>query len=277
MMWEERTSIPPILYHYTDKSGLIGILSSKTMWASNILYQNDSSEFQLGIKLFLEELERIRFDKYKYQEPDLINKVEENIKYFNVDIFTISFSEKQESLNQFRSYSKSIPAYSIGIDTNDMKNSFFSKKIVGKIYKCRYTKSQHKEIIYRVINKILKSMGLATGFSESIIMELATSAIALSPIIKHEAFKEEKEWRFVFDYISPIEELYNFREGNSCIIPYLAIPIKVNEIIKEVIVGPTPQTVLAYKSTVEICKKYGVKISKEDENIFNTEIPFRNW
>jgi len=277
MIWEERTAIPSILYHYTDKSALIGILKNNKMWASNILYQNDSSEFQLGIQLFLEELERIRFDKYKYQEPNLIKKVEDNIKYFNVEIFTISFSERQQSLNQFRSYSKSIPAYSIGFDPNIMKNSFFPNKIVGKMYKCRYTKSKHQEIIYRVISKVLKPMGLATGFTEPIIMELATSAIALSPIIKHEAFKEEKEWRFVFDYVSPIVEFYSFREGNSCIIPYLEIPIKVNEVIKEVIIGPTPQTELAYKSTVEICKKYGVKINEDDKNIFNTEIPFRNW
>jgi len=33
-----------ILYHYTRLDGLLGIVKSKSLWASNIYYFNDASE-----------------------------------------------------------------------------------------------------------------------------------------------------------------------------------------------------------------------------------------
>jgi hypothetical protein len=38
-------SPPPILYHYTSQDGLLGILDSKSIWASKVQYLNDEQEF----------------------------------------------------------------------------------------------------------------------------------------------------------------------------------------------------------------------------------------
>ena len=54
-------SVPPeILYHYTSQAGLIGMLHTKTIWASKIHYLNDSKEFALALKLARDELDSIR-------------------------------------------------------------------------------------------------------------------------------------------------------------------------------------------------------------------------
>src|SRR2546430_1425649 len=45
---------PPLMFHYTDRAGLIGIIQSKTVWATHIRYLNDSSEYSYTSNLALE-------------------------------------------------------------------------------------------------------------------------------------------------------------------------------------------------------------------------------
>jgi hypothetical protein len=49
---------PEILYHYTSQAGLIGILDTRTIWASKIHYLNDSREFALALDIARLELNR---------------------------------------------------------------------------------------------------------------------------------------------------------------------------------------------------------------------------
>lgn len=39
-------SPPPILHHYTTQEGLLGIVESKSIWATNIYYLNDAAEYK---------------------------------------------------------------------------------------------------------------------------------------------------------------------------------------------------------------------------------------
>ena len=50
------------LHHYTDSSGLLGILKGKSLWLSNIQFLNDNSEFIDGKKVIYEAIE----DKIKH-------------------------------------------------------------------------------------------------------------------------------------------------------------------------------------------------------------------
>ena len=49
---------PDILYHYTSQKGLLGILQTKKLWMTNILYLNDSSECIHTIDLLKSEVEK---------------------------------------------------------------------------------------------------------------------------------------------------------------------------------------------------------------------------
>ncbi len=45
---------PSILYHYTTQKGLLGIIQSKTIWATDILYLNDTMELKYAVDLTLD-------------------------------------------------------------------------------------------------------------------------------------------------------------------------------------------------------------------------------
>lgn len=44
-----RTHKPRTLYHYTSDSGLLGIIETKSIWATNVRYLNDSKEYALAL------------------------------------------------------------------------------------------------------------------------------------------------------------------------------------------------------------------------------------
>ena len=48
--------IPEFLYHYTSQDGLLGIIESRSLWATNISYMNDATEFGLSVRLIRDRL-----------------------------------------------------------------------------------------------------------------------------------------------------------------------------------------------------------------------------
>ena len=46
-----KTRPPTILFHYTTPTGLLGISSSKKIWATDIRFLNDKKEFQHSLDI----------------------------------------------------------------------------------------------------------------------------------------------------------------------------------------------------------------------------------
>lgn len=47
----EQHAAPDLLYHFTSSEGLVGILRSRSLWASHALSLNDASEVSYGIAM----------------------------------------------------------------------------------------------------------------------------------------------------------------------------------------------------------------------------------
>ncbi|MGA3345583.1 MAG: HepT-like ribonuclease domain-containing protein, partial [Terracidiphilus sp.] len=66
---EQRQTIsqaqPELLYHYTTQEGLLGILKSRSIWASHIRFLNDTSEGKIFLGAFTEILEEMRKNNQK--------------------------------------------------------------------------------------------------------------------------------------------------------------------------------------------------------------------
>jgi len=76
---------PDIIFHYTSLEGLLGIIKSKSIWATNVFYLNDASELNYSRKLFIDQLrkyqEEIIKDAHCYEYKvfaTLISNIEED-------------------------------------------------------------------------------------------------------------------------------------------------------------------------------------------------------
>jgi hypothetical protein len=106
--------------------------------------------------------------------------------------------------------------------------------------------------------------------------DFATRLAQIAPRIKHESFKDEREWRLVAENVSAFELCH--RPGESMLIPYYNIPIgdddKFNS-IREIVVGPTPHPKLSDASVRSLAIAAG--LDRKGLEIKTTRIPFRNW
>ena len=264
-----------VVYHYTSQDGFYGIITNSTLWASNIIYQNDENEFYIGKTLITQlsyELFKSNNEKIDYFE---FEKLIDASLYDNA-ICAISFSRERNSLNQFRNYGKTFPGYALGFNSETLIESITNKKILAKIVDCIYTNDLVVEEIKDQIKKIYQET-----FDERDItnycLTLAAKIVEYSPKIKDDCFYQEQERRLVVNYINPVRNLYKFRKGKSYFVPYLEIPIDLNNCLEEIIVGPSPNTKLAYTST-----KAFFENAKSIKNISRIKInesglPYREW
>jgi hypothetical protein len=51
---------PSTLYHYTSQKGLLGIIEKGEIWATDILYLNDTMEYKYAVNLFSEKIEKFK-------------------------------------------------------------------------------------------------------------------------------------------------------------------------------------------------------------------------
>lgn len=67
------SSEPKIVYHYTSIEAACNILSSRTFWATNVMFQNDKSEMEIAYNLTKEVLEERLNEEKTEAEKRIIN------------------------------------------------------------------------------------------------------------------------------------------------------------------------------------------------------------
>lgn len=290
----------PPLYHYSDAGGLLGMLTSKSLWFSHIKYMNDADEWFYAMRLFDQVLHeyngafRSPFDTVSGM-PSL------------QDHFTFSFSEDKDSLSQWRGYCPN-GGYSFCID--DFFLDQMAQDYGFAFEKCIYEEDEQKEFIRtRIIGmnpEVLvkrradeaarEARGEHVHFSiERAVYEITQKMVPkfyLLCLLKHPSFKEEREWRMVGSFIDngKLRDLMKLRSSRNMLIPYLDVPIPVvvdapDEYhperprqarwrIKEIVVSPHPHQELA----VAACK-LGIPpyLWNNIDAVTASIIPYVNW
>lgn len=104
--WKKRHSgISEPLYHYTDANGLLGILTSGKLWATEIRFLNDPSELTYGLSIVHEALERasqrrgLDFDAIRTWLASSLD-----LKEQLTQVYVVSFCADGDLLSQWRAY-----------------------------------------------------------------------------------------------------------------------------------------------------------------------------
>ena len=255
---------PEPLYHYTSQKGLIGILESKKLWMTDILYLNDSSEFLGTIELVRSELLKHK----KHIKNEILSGfylIETILKYFlsinSTNTYVFSLSKYKDNINHWRGYCPSIGGFCIEFDI-DKLTTLISNNQGYKIGKCIYDRGLKKKIMNTIFGELVDESSLVVNFSKFFMGDF--------PFIKHESFRTEKEYRIVYFGSS---NKVKYREGKSMIIPYMEFSLdSVDLPISRIIVGPTPHKELSKLSIESLLKSNGYDI-KVDSSV----IPYRSW
>jgi hypothetical protein len=101
------------VFHYTSFAGAVGMIDSNEIWATNVQFLNDSSEFQHGMDLVLEEWFTIRSGLAPAAAARIDRLLDSIVALHSLDdAFVISASSEPEDVGQFDRYGK----YSLELD-----------------------------------------------------------------------------------------------------------------------------------------------------------------
>ena len=143
--------IPQGLYHSTSQSGLLGILSTKTLWATRIQYLNDSTEFAYALGLLKNSVYLLRLNAHPESKfaiaLDAIYKALESLS--GIHIHVGCFSEKSDDLSQWRGYCPDGIGYSIGFEPLQLVAA--ATRQCAILAPCIYDYNRQTELIGRLL------------------------------------------------------------------------------------------------------------------------------
>ena len=269
------------LYHYTDQNGLMGIIKNKEIWATHTQYLNDEREYVHGADLARQVLEQKlgSIANSLCKEATVLNDMLLALNGSeSMNVCVSSFSESRDSLSQWRAYGGKA-GFSIGFSGKFLydavnRHDFF-------IAPCIYENEKQRELIETLIDLVFEENMNRENQPHRILPKGGNMAAYLhryAPLLKAGAFQEEREWRIITRPTSCCNDRYDFRPGNSMIVPYYRFPLVDTAETKtmgltEIIVGPSPSKEQSKGSVGSFLVKYGF----EDVPVNLSEVPYRNW
>ncbi len=275
------------LYHYTSFTGLLGIVGSRTLWASDIRYMNDSAELKHTADLIRKEVtKRIGEGHLK---PNLLNQFLDWVTHRITNghmLFAASFRSNGNLLSQWRGYSRVGKGVSLGFTPDYILRC--AQQHSFQIGKCIYDCEAQERLISQVIDSVealsdqnepdLDQQGKEGSRSYHAVFHLIESdLLRIAAILKHPSFQEEEEWRVVSPVITDyVNAPVLFREGTSMLVPYIEFnllreggaPIALEHLF----LGPTPNITISMNSLTMFLSKNGIRPPK---GLSYCQIPYR--
>ena len=186
-----------LVFHYTNLSGLIGIIENQYLWATNLYFLNDRNEYKHGVNIIKEVMDSIKTlenESILHAISVVLNEISE------VDKYVTCFSKEADSLSQWRAYTNKGNGISIGFNRKRLESALLGNNSYNYIV---YDKEMQKSAVTLIIEEATKFFlpkkkelnwpdlhyyGFV-GYSVSRVLDFIIANY------KDPAFKEEKEYR----------------------------------------------------------------------------------
>jgi hypothetical protein len=276
-----RLEPPSPLFHYTSQRGVLGILGKATLWASSIHHLNDSSEFQYALDLLRETVGH-RHRESTGSDALFLAAVSATLEQVrHVPVYVASFSEEPDLLSQWRAYCPVNGGYSLGFSITRLRAAV--KGPPYRVLPCLYERPEQFQLIDELLQPFLP-IASTHHFVPSLTLppeQVAANAflrefLPWAPVLKHEAFQEESEWRLIADPLPLTDDAVLFREGRSSVIPYVEYTLERDSeslVCDRIVVGPTPSSDLAVSTITDILIHHGA----HSVPVSRSRIPYRPW
>lgn len=213
-----RPAPPQILWHYTSAVGLKGILDSRELWASHVLFVNDKVEASHARELIRRVLGRM-VQRSPHAAMELA--LEQLDALLDRDVFMVAFSEEGDLLGQWRMYGDDGHGFAIGFDTGGLEQTGI------RLHKMLYDEENEAEQLVQrmrmmtmVIDDAIRAAGPDGERAVELGAALAVEHCVAYSTVKHKAFEAEAEWR-----CSKVGGRPKARDRDGLLVPYLALPL----------------------------------------------------
>src|ERR1035437_2499175 len=264
------------LYHYTKQAGFLGIIRSKQIWATHTQYLNDTREFLHAVQVLRKELTlsraahgdetvrdvigamdsglpapQVTNDEKRAALREMWESVSNAAEVARINVCVASFSEIRDSLSQWRAYAPR-GGFCIGFGGDRLAQLVVAHGFY--LAPGLYDRDEQQRLVRALIEEVLEEnierQRQANPVSHYLPPggNLRAYLNCYSPILKDPSFAEECEWRIISSPQMCSGSQFDFREGNSMLIPFYRFPLHGEAgpphqraiPLEEVVVGPTP-------------------------------------
>src|ERR1700730_3543868 len=195
------------LYHYTTGNGLIEIIKSGELWATQVACLNDSSELFYPIELLRSKVNNMSRSPISLEAGFLLKQIEQGLSTPTIDTegrFLACFSEDGDDLSQWRAYGGGEGGYAIEFDHLHLRHNQPPTTILGKV---EYREKQQSMFLDDLLNNCIafffdgvnkKRAPSIEEWASEFLQYFANLSIVFAPFIKHPKFAGEREWRLVY-------------------------------------------------------------------------------
>jgi hypothetical protein len=261
------------LFHYTSAHGLLGILDTRSIWASSVYHLNDSKEFRYPMDLMIERLQnRIKHEHGPNNETyGVVLKTLTDLTH-RVQAFVACFSEDGDLLSQWLAYSGSGNGYAIGLSPDQFRSAIDAG---FRLVRCVYEEDEQATMADAVIDVLCDQ-------EQRDDQELLEKALVATAAIKHPGFRQEAEWRLVKPIGVGNGQMTGtkFRQGRNGIVPYLEAPMvpdKRQLIPNAIHLGPSDDTEAAQLAVFTLLDFHGLmpSLGERRVNVQPSKTPYR--
>lgn len=194
----------PLLVHYTNLKGLVGIVDSGGFWLSDFRFLNDTEEYFNDCRMAKEVIARIASRSRHRNFSTILRKAGNRLsEHPSKTYFVCSFSNSHDSLEQWRAYASGNDGVAIVFQNKPrLQLSHFIVMPILAPQKVIYDDSVKHRLLLRVIAKysmeFRKDLAYGHPVDEDDWAQQLASALALEfMIFKNKAFAAEQEIRLV--------------------------------------------------------------------------------
>ena len=257
---------PPTLYHYTDTSGLVGIVQDETLWLSHTRFLNDRSESEYARDLVANILRQRRETTDDSRVEEFLKDAEDRAPamYEGTDLYVVCFCEEGDLLSQWRGYSKGAGMFSLGFASDTLSQPGGVGRVQYSLFPIVYRPDEQRRIINEMITRGTRRhlMQIQSGTKDDPLDPVTVLMLALGICMiffKDESFGAEREWRTVVlkpsgDADPPVR----FRTHPWYPMPYVEMYYEDGQLpLVEVMCGPAPEPDLAIRSVELLLRENG--------------------
>lgn len=240
------------VWHYTSGWVLMQVLNNHLFWASSPQHLNDASEVKHGIGIiqdaFKRAVEALRQEgnltqqRLRVIEEVMVSEVLDD-RYIDTvikEIYYISASTDDVSLTLWRNYANG-DGFAIGIDAGvelsadgfvldpDDKDTDPREDVppINGWYQVHYTDQKKRMLADEFVASAIKDIRKTSAVHlQELVSELRKQTLILASTMKHKAFRDEKEVRWMTTNWMPVDvvvDVVHYEHARNSIVPVLHI------------------------------------------------------
>jgi hypothetical protein len=298
---DDTAQVPTRFVHYTSAEAALNIIRTKRMWMRNTTCMADYGEVQHGLQiiqkffsdkakteLFIAELDAC-FPGVAQEAMEAFNRWGRNI-YLGTYITSISEHDEKEDfhgrLSMWRAFGGNTARVAIVYRVPRFSGGALALNLLFS--PVAYLKQQEA---HNTIHEVIRNIGQNCDFIRSIDRQIVANTVfymfvAAATCLKHEGFREEREWRAIYSpqlNASPLMQCSTETVGgvpqnvyklplDATVSPVLA-DLEFSQMFDRLIIGPSPYPWVMYEAFVKALTDAGCPEVKD--RVITSDIPIR--